>query len=518
MSRSIAKHLTIALAIVFAWVSFARADYLVLDANKGVLTIKSGTLNGGILPWSELVDISGNPLGVTANPLFVAPGAGQTFPVSGSISCSNCSGSGVSQTFGNPIGTLGAPGGFKDGSGNFQPNLGDITNGQWVAIKSSVSLGVTGTFWPYTIGQQLAAASVPVVLTALQLTALTPPTTLTVTQGTGTNLHMVCDSGCSSSSSPSFGSAFPATGTPIGMSQGGNLTAFTGTAGALNVNLASGSIANTSFGISGTLPAFAATPTFNLGTLNGAALASNQTSVIGTVAAGTAAANSILTGLVCDNSTLTPTAGQQAALQGDANCNLKVNVSNTNTNIGNNADGIAAAATSVSPVGSFGLTFNGATWDRVRSGGTTGGQIVNGGAANGAAVSGNPVLVGGSDGTDARTISTDTAGNVNTRNGASNTNTIAASQTAQIMSATSGGTTGTTGDYLGHCEIMPATTSPGAITISDNATTIYSFAGGASSVSNLVSWPVPFGAVSKSGGWKVTSGANVSLFCVGKFS
>ncbi len=40
---------------------------------------------------------------------------------------------------------------------------------------------------------------------------------------------------------------------------------------------AGGSIGNSSFGISGTLPAFAATPTFNLGTLNGAATASNQT-------------------------------------------------------------------------------------------------------------------------------------------------------------------------------------------------------------------------------------------------
>lgn len=38
-----------------------------------------------------------------------------------------------------------------------------------------------------------------------------------------------------------------------------------------------GSITNTSFGISGTLPAFATTPTFNLGTLNGAALNSTQT-------------------------------------------------------------------------------------------------------------------------------------------------------------------------------------------------------------------------------------------------
>jgi hypothetical protein len=116
-------------------------------------------------------------------------------------------------------------------------------------------------------------------------------------------------------------------------------------------------------------------------------------------------------------------------------------------------------------------------------------------------------------------ISQTTQGTTNgVTNGANNTNTIAASATAQILSATSGGTTGATGDYLTFCEIMPATTSPGAVTISDNATTIYSFAGGASSVSNLVSWPVPFGAPSKSGGWKVTTGTNVSVFCVGKFS
>jgi len=43
---------------------------------------------------------------------------------------------------------------------------------------------------------------------------------------------------------------------------------------------AGGSIGNTAFGISGTLPAFAATPTFNLGTLNGAATAANQSTEI----------------------------------------------------------------------------------------------------------------------------------------------------------------------------------------------------------------------------------------------
>jgi len=44
-------------------------------------------------------------------------------------------------------------------------------------------------------GQALAAASMPVVLTAAQITTLTPPSTVTVTQGTGTNLHAVLDAG-----------------------------------------------------------------------------------------------------------------------------------------------------------------------------------------------------------------------------------------------------------------------------------------------------------------------------------
>lgn len=46
-----------------------------------------------------------------------------------------------------------------------------------------------------SIGQQTTAASLPVVLPASQITTLTPPTTVTVIQGTGTNLHTVVDSG-----------------------------------------------------------------------------------------------------------------------------------------------------------------------------------------------------------------------------------------------------------------------------------------------------------------------------------
>lgn len=44
------------------------------------------------------------------------------------------------------------------------------------------------------LGQALAASSVPVVLTAAQITTLTPLTSVTVTQATGTNLHTVIDS------------------------------------------------------------------------------------------------------------------------------------------------------------------------------------------------------------------------------------------------------------------------------------------------------------------------------------
>ena len=101
--------------------------------------------------------------------------------------------------------------------------------------------------------------------------------------------------------------------------------------------------------------------------------------------------------------------------------------------------------------------------------------------------------------------------------GGSTYNTIAASQTAQVLSATSGGTTGATGDYLSFCEVFPTTTSPGVVTILDNATSVFAFPGGASSLSNLVPFPIPVGALSVSGAWKITTGAGLSVVCVGRF-
>lgn len=92
--------------------------------------------------------------------------------------------------------------------------------------------------------------------------------------------------------------------------------------------------------------------------------------------------------------------------------------------------------------------------------------------------------------------------------------TVAASQTAQVL-----GATGAIGDFLSHLLIVPATTSPGAVTVTDGSgSAITVFAGGASSVSNLVAFAVPLGMTSVSGAWKVTTGANVSVIGIGKFT
>jgi hypothetical protein len=104
-----------------------------------------------------------------------------------------------------------------------------------------------------------------------------------------------------------------------------------------------------------------------------------------------------------------------------------------------------------------------------------------------------------------------------TINGGSNYETIAASQTGQAM-----GASGATGDYLSHCVIYPTSTSPGVLTVFDStsstANNVITFAGGASSLSNLSPVVIPVGAISLNGAWKVTTGANMLAICYGKFT
>jgi hypothetical protein len=95
--------------------------------------------------------------------------------------------------------------------------------------------------------------------------------------------------------------------------------------------------------------------------------------------------------------------------------------------------------------------------------------------------------------------------------------TVAASQTAQML-----GATGAVGDYLAGVLIVPATTSPGAVSIKDgNGSAITIFTGGAASVATLQPFFVPLGAkcvASATPGWQVTTGANVSAIGVGSFT
>jgi hypothetical protein len=90
---------------------------------------------------------------------------------------------------------------------------------------------------------------------------------------------------------------------------------------------------------------------------------------------------------------------------------------------------------------------------------------------------------------------------------------VAASASAQVM-----GTAGAAGDILSHVVIIPATTSPGAVSIQDGAgSAITIFAGGASSVTTLIPFVVPLAIVATTN-WKITTGASVSAIGVGKFS
>lgn len=76
------------------------------------------------------------------------------------------------------------------------------------------------------------------------------------------------------------------------------------------------------------------------------------------------------------------------------------------------ADGISASANNVIFVGNHAYVYNGTTWDRMRTDGTTGGQGVGGTVAAGAADSGNPVKIGGVYNTTEPTLTTGQRGNV----------------------------------------------------------------------------------------------------------
>lgn len=88
--------------------------------------------------------------------------------------------------------------------------------------------------------------------------------------------------------------------------------------------------------------------------------------------------------------------------------------------------------------------------------------------------------------------------------------TVAASQTAQVL-----GASGAAGDVLHRLIIIPATTTPGLVTILDGSTSIPVMVSGTTTIVPIV---VELGIRSQTGAWKITTGSNVSVIAVGDFS
>lgn len=89
--------------------------------------------------------------------------------------------------------------------------------------------------------------------------------------------------------------------------------------------------------------------------------------------------------------------------------------------------------------------------------------------------------------------------------------TVAASQTDQVL-----GATGANLDTLSHIVIQPATTAAGTCTVKDGTTVIFTFTAG--TLADLSPIVVPFNIRSRTGSFKVTTGANVSVIAFGKFT
>ena len=91
-----------------------------------------------------------------------------------------------------------------------------------------------------------------------------------------------------------------------------------------------------------------------------------------------------------------------------------------------------------------------------------------------------------------------------------NYETVAASQTGQVL-----GLIGAAGDFIERLIIRPATTSPGLVTILDGSTSIPIMVAGTTTIEPIV---VELNMYSASGAWSVTTGTNVSVIAVGKFT
>jgi len=89
---------------------------------------------------------------------------------------------------------------------------------------------------------------------------------------------------------------------------------------------------------------------------------------------------------------------------------------------------------------------------------------------------------------------------------------VAASQTNQVL-----GPTGALGDYIARIVIVPATTATGQVLLIDSATS-YTIFTGATWTADLKPLVVELGMYSVEGSWRITTGANLSVIAIGRFT
>lgn len=90
---------------------------------------------------------------------------------------------------------------------------------------------------------------------------------------------------------------------------------------------------------------------------------------------------------------------------------------------------------------------------------------------------------------------------------------VAASQTGASITTR---TAPAIGDFLDGVLVIPETTGAGTIALLDGSTSVNIFVTG--TLSNLQPFYIPIKAHAKnSGGWTITTGANVHVKCVGNF-
>lgn len=144
---------------------------------SGTWTVQPGN-TANTTPWLETISQGGNSASVTASSALKVDGSAVTQPVSGTFWQTTQPVSGTFWQTTQPVSAASLP-----------LPAGASTSALQTTANTSLSAIQTSVANIPAQGQALSAASLPVVLPAAQITTLTPPTSVTVTQATASNLN-----------------------------------------------------------------------------------------------------------------------------------------------------------------------------------------------------------------------------------------------------------------------------------------------------------------------------------------